>query len=58
MSKPKWREVKQPKADVCYLCVIDDARGTIHFFKTRSEAFEYSSWHNIPDCNVYEESDD
>ena len=53
MSKPRWREVKNPKADQEYWCVIDG--DLIHFFRTEAEAFEYSSWHNIPDKNVFNE---
>ena len=57
-KKPKWREVRNPKADRCYWVVIDIEKGLCHFFNTEKEAFEYSSFHNIPDCDVYFENHD
>ena len=53
--KRYWKEIKNPKQDKEYWVVFNPQEQMTHYFETKEMAFEYSSWNNIQDINVFKE---
>ena len=53
--KRYWKEIKNPKQDKEYWVVFNPQDKMTHYFETKEMAFEYSSWNNIQDINVFRE---
>ena len=45
MSKPRWREVKDPKPDIEYWVVIDESQSMPHYFTNEKYANAYAEAH-------------
>ena len=56
MKKVYWKEIFNLKSDYEYWVVFNPKDESYHYFEDQFNAFEYSSWNNIPDINVFQES--
>ena len=45
MSKPRWREVKDPKPDIEYWVVVDESQSMPHYFTNEKYANAYAEAH-------------